>query len=46
MLVNIRMNKKKLPIIALGINILVDLDKNKKTINPAIKVIMAVLVPD
>ena len=31
---------------ALGTRILTDLDKNKKTIPPAIKVIIAVLVPD
>lgn len=31
---------------ALGINIFTDFAKNKYTTNPAIKVIMAVLVPD
>ena len=40
------MKMKNPPIIALGNKILVDLAKNKKTTNPAIKVIIAVLVPD
>ena len=31
---------------ALGTRILTDLDKNKKTTNPAINVTIAVLVPD
>ena len=43
---NIRIKRKNKPAIALGINILTDLAKNKKTINPAIIVKMAVLVPD
>ena len=39
-------NKKNPPTMALGTRILTDLDKNKKTTPPAIRVIMAVLVPD
>ena len=44
--VKMSINKKKAPIIALGTRILTDFDKNKKTIKPAINVIIAVLVPD
>jgi hypothetical protein len=40
------MNRKNPPIMAHGTNIFTDLDKNRYTTNPAINVIMAVLVPD
>ena len=45
-LVKIRIIKKKAPTMALGISIFIDLAKNKKTIKPAINVIIADLVPD
>ena len=44
--VNMSINRRNPPIIADGTRIFTDLAKNKYTTNPAIKVIIAVLVPD